>query len=69
MTQAVGDRSCRLPDSMYIVDTQLPTIVKNALQAAGLETVGQARNTDDALILRIRNIAKDRLELIREALG
>ena len=70
MTKAARDQIRRpLPDNASIDDSGLPTIVKNALLAAGLKTVGQVRETPDAVILRQRRIAKGRLRLVRNVLG
>jgi hypothetical protein len=69
VTKAARDQIRLLPDDASIDDSGLPTIVKNALLAAGLKTVGQVRETPDKVILRQRRIAKGRLRLVRNILG
>ena len=61
-------RAFSIPDNASIQEVELPTIVRNALERAGLRTVGDVRMAPDAVILRTRRLAKGRLKLVRDVL-
>jgi DNA-directed RNA polymerase alpha subunit len=63
------DPSPELPDDMPIANVELPPKVQYALTAAGLRTVGKVRETPDTEILRIRDLRKSSLALLRKTLG
>jgi hypothetical protein len=58
-----------LPDDTLIDMTRLPTIVRNALNTAGLETVGDIRATSDGELRRMRRIGVGTLAFLSKALG
>jgi DNA-directed RNA polymerase alpha subunit len=58
-----------LPDDTPISDVELPARIRNALVAAGLETVGEVRETDDETLLSIHELGKSSVAHIRETLG
>jgi DNA-directed RNA polymerase alpha subunit len=58
-----------LPDDTPISDVELPARIRNALGAAGLETVGEVRETADETLLSFQNLGKSSVAHIRETLG
>lgn len=58
-----------LPDDTPISDVELPARIRNALEAAGLETVGEVRETADETLLSFQDLGKSSVAHIREALG
>jgi len=58
-----------LPDDTPISDVGLPARIRNALVAAGLETVGEVRETDDETLLSFHELGKSSVAHIRETLG
>jgi DNA-directed RNA polymerase alpha subunit len=46
-----------LPDNIQIDRVQLPTRIRNALNAAGLRTVGEVREASDEGLLSLQNMA------------
>ena len=58
-----------LPDDTPIGEVQLLTRIKNALFAAGLKTVGEARETSDKALLAIPDFGKTSVAQLRETLG
>ena len=58
-----------LPDDTPITDAELPARIRNALVAAGLETVGDVRETADETLLSFQDLGKSSVAHIRETLG
>jgi DNA-directed RNA polymerase alpha subunit len=58
-----------LPDDTPISDVELPARIRNALEAAGLETVGEVRETADETLLSFQDLGKSSVAHIRETLG
>ena len=58
-----------LPDDTPISDVELPARIRNALVAAGLETVGEVRETADETLLSFQDLGKSSVAHIRETLG
>jgi DNA-directed RNA polymerase alpha subunit len=58
-----------LPDDTPISDVELPARIRNALVAAGIETVGEVRETADETLLSFQNLGKSSVAHIRETLG
>jgi DNA-directed RNA polymerase alpha subunit len=58
-----------LPDDTPISDVELPARIRNALVAAGIETVGQVRETADETLLSSQDLGKSSVAHIRETLG
>jgi DNA-directed RNA polymerase alpha subunit len=58
-----------LPDDKPISDVELPARIRNALAAAGIETVGEVRETADETLLSFQDLGKSSVAHIRETLG
>jgi DNA-directed RNA polymerase alpha subunit len=58
-----------LPDDTPISDVELPARIRNVLVAAGLETVGEVRETADETLLSFQDLGKSSVAHIRETLG
>jgi DNA-directed RNA polymerase alpha subunit len=58
-----------LPDDTAISDVELPARIRNVLVAAGLETVGEVRETADETLLSFQDLGKSSVAHIRETLG
>jgi DNA-directed RNA polymerase alpha subunit len=58
-----------LPDDTPISDVELPARIRNVLVAAGLETVGDVRETADETLLSFQDLGKSSVAHIRETLG
>jgi DNA-directed RNA polymerase alpha subunit len=58
-----------LPDDTPISDVELPARIRNALVAAGLDTVGEVRETADETLLSFQDLGKSSVAHIRETLG
>jgi DNA-directed RNA polymerase alpha subunit len=58
-----------LPDDTPISDVELPARIRNALLAAGIETVGEVRETADETLLSFQDLGKSSVAHIRETLG
>jgi DNA-directed RNA polymerase alpha subunit len=63
------DPTLWLPDDTPISDVELPARIRNALVAAGLETVGDVRETADETLLSFDELGKSSVAHIRETLG
>ena len=59
----------QLPDNTPIREVQFPTRIKNALFAAGLKTVGEAREMSDTALLSLPDFGKISVAQLRETLG
>jgi DNA-directed RNA polymerase alpha subunit len=62
------DPTPKLPDDTPIIDINLPTQIRNALAAAGLKTVGEAREASDAALLSFPDFGKASVAHLRESL-
>jgi DNA-directed RNA polymerase alpha subunit len=58
-----------LPDDTPISDVEIPARIRNALVAAGIETVGEVRETADETLLSFQDLGKSSVAHIRETLG
>jgi DNA-directed RNA polymerase alpha subunit len=58
-----------LPDDTPVSDVELPARIRNVLVAAGLETVGEVRETADETLLSFQDLGKSSVAHIRETLG
>jgi DNA-directed RNA polymerase alpha subunit len=58
-----------LSDDTPNSDVELPARIRNVLVAAGLETVGEVRQTADETLLRFQDLGKSSVAHIRETLG
>jgi DNA-directed RNA polymerase alpha subunit len=58
-----------LPDNTPIREVQFPTRIKDALFAAGIKTVGEARETSDDALLSLPDFGRASIAHLRETLG
>jgi DNA-directed RNA polymerase alpha subunit len=63
------DPTPELPDDTMIQDVRFATRIRNALNAAGLKTVGEVRETSDATLLSLQDLGHSSVAHLREALG
>jgi DNA-directed RNA polymerase alpha subunit len=65
----VFDPTPELRDDTPIADVRLLARIKNALTAAGIKTVGEAREASDATLLSLPDLGQGSVSQLREALG
>jgi DNA-directed RNA polymerase alpha subunit len=58
-----------LLDGISIDQVRLLPSIKRALVAAGLETVGDVRQTSDAMLLSFQNLGRSSVTRLRNELG
>jgi DNA-directed RNA polymerase alpha subunit len=58
-----------LPDDMLLDQVRLSPRMKNALGAGGLKTVGEVRESSDAILLNFQDLGQNSVALLREILG
>ena len=58
-----------LPDDTPIENVRFPTRILNALNAAGMKTIGEVRETSDDNLLCLQDIGPGSIAYLREALG
>jgi len=58
-----------LPDDTPIENVRFSTRIRNALDAAGLKTVGEVRETPDATLLTFQDLGPGSVAHLRETLG
>ena len=58
-----------LPDETLISDVEFSTHLRTVLAAAGLETVGDVRETSDEILLSFKGLGKASVAHLRETLG
>jgi DNA-directed RNA polymerase alpha subunit len=58
-----------LPDKTPTREVRFPTLIKNALFAAGLKTVGEVRETSDEALLSLPDFGRVSVAHLRETLG
>lgn len=63
------DPTPELPDDTMIQDVRFATRIRNALNAAGLKTVGEVRETSDATLLSLQDLGHSSVAHLRETLG
>jgi DNA-directed RNA polymerase alpha subunit len=76
VSQATGDGDLamrepvpELPDDTPTDTINLPTRIRNVLNAAGLRTVGAIRETSDGTLLSLPDLGKGSVAYLRETLG
>jgi DNA-directed RNA polymerase alpha subunit len=62
------DPSADLPDETPIVAVRLPTRIFNALSSAGLRTLGEIRESNDATLLSFQDLGRGSVRWLRERL-
>ena len=70
----MGDRTMleptpELPDDTLISGVEFPVRIRTALAIAGLETVGEVRETSDEILLSFQDFGKASVVHLRETLG
>ena len=63
------DPTPELPNDTMIQDVRFATRIRNALNNAGLKTVGEVRETSDATLLSLQDLGHSSVAHLREALG
>jgi DNA-directed RNA polymerase alpha subunit len=63
------DPTPELPDDTLIENVRFATRIRNVLAAAGLETVGEVRETADEILLSFQDLGKASVAHLRETLG
>jgi DNA-directed RNA polymerase alpha subunit len=58
-----------LPDDTLISNIELPTRIRNALESAGITTVGEVRETSDEILLSFQDLGAGSVAHLRETLG
>jgi DNA-directed RNA polymerase alpha subunit len=58
-----------LPDETLIDRVRLPTRIRNVLDAAGLKTVGEVRETSDETLLGFQDFGEGPVTFLRNTLG
>ena len=58
-----------LPDDTPIQNVRFSTRIRNALNAAGMKTIGDVREVSDAALLSLPDFGSGSLSYLREALG
>jgi DNA-directed RNA polymerase alpha subunit len=58
-----------LPDDTLISGVEFPVRIRTALAIAGLETVGEVRETSDEILLSFQDFGKASVAHLRETLG
>jgi DNA-directed RNA polymerase alpha subunit len=58
-----------LPDDTLIEMVRFPTMIRKALIAGGLKTIGEIRTSPDGELARITRIGKESLVYLRKTLG
>jgi DNA-directed RNA polymerase alpha subunit len=63
------DPTPELPDDTPMDHVRLATRITNALNAAGIKTVGEVRETSDETLLSLQNLGEVSVTHLRETLG
>jgi DNA-directed RNA polymerase alpha subunit len=58
-----------LPDETLIDNVRLSTRITNALNAAGVKTIGEIRHASDATLLSFQDLGSSSIARLRETLG
>ena len=58
-----------LPDNTLIEMVRFPTLIRNALNKAGLKTMGEIRARSDGELRRMTRIGEGALTFLRKTLG
>jgi DNA-directed RNA polymerase alpha subunit len=58
-----------LPDNTLVEVVRLPTRIRNAIQYAGLKTIGDLRDTTDKTFASIPNLGPGSVKWLRAQLG
>ena len=69
MSHAMLDPRPDLPDETLLAIVRIPTLLRNALHRAGIESVGEVRAAQDSFLRRVRYIGPTSFALLRNKLG
>jgi DNA-directed RNA polymerase alpha subunit len=58
-----------LPGDTRIDDVRFSTRIRNALNAAGLKTIGEVREASDKTLLSLQDFGQGSLDQLRKSLG
>jgi DNA-directed RNA polymerase alpha subunit len=58
-----------LPDDTFIENVRFSTRIRNALNAAGMKTIGAVRETSDDNLLSLQDLGPGSIAYLRETLG
>ena len=58
-----------LPDDTLIEQVRFSTGIRNALNAAGMKTIGEVREMSDDNLLSLQDLGPSSISYLREALG
>ena len=58
-----------LPDDTLIEQVRFSSRIRNALNAAGMKTIGEVRETSDDNLLSLQDLGPSSISYLREALG
>jgi DNA-directed RNA polymerase alpha subunit len=58
-----------IPDDTLIADVRFSTRIRNALNAAGIKTVGEVRETSDATLLSLQDLGQGSVAHLRVTLS
>jgi DNA-directed RNA polymerase alpha subunit len=61
--------TAELPDDTPIDHVRFATRIRNALNAAGIKTVGEVRKTSDKTLLSLQDLGQGSVTHLRETLG
>ena len=61
--------SPELPDDTPIENVRFSTRIRNALDAAGMKTIGEVRETSDDNLLSLQDLGPSSISYLRESLG
>jgi DNA-directed RNA polymerase alpha subunit len=67
--RGLRDPTPELPDDTLIEDFRFATRIRNALNVAGLKTVGDIREASDATLLSLPDLGSSSVAHLRETLG
>jgi DNA-directed RNA polymerase alpha subunit len=67
--RSLVDPTPQLPDDTLIEGVRFATRIRNALNAAGLKTVGEVREMSDATLLSLQYLGHSSVAHLRETLG
>jgi DNA-directed RNA polymerase alpha subunit len=63
------DPTPELPNDTLTIMVRFPTRVRNALEYAGLKTIGEVRETSDADLRRIPDLGNESVRYLRKMIG
>ena len=58
-----------LPDDTPVENVRFSTRIRNALDAAGMKTIGEVRETSDDNLLSLQDLGPSSISYLRESLG